>query len=146
MVPIAEKNRVVCGEKPVSSGTRKVAPNIATTCCRPIPVVRGQLSRSPGDTTAPGAIVRPSPCSFQLQRWDPFEDKDAIGSSIVCAPSPGVGTKSSDPGTARVGGSAGVDTAVVRRSDGREGGAGPHGSGPPAANPPEVRDDRPADP
>ena len=46
-----ENSRVVAGGKPVSTGTRKVAPNIATTCCAPMPMVRGQSSRSSGATT-----------------------------------------------------------------------------------------------
>src|SRR4051812_37242571 len=50
-VPTPENKRVVAGGKPVSTGTRKVAPNIATTCCAPMPKVRGQLSRSSGATT-----------------------------------------------------------------------------------------------
>lgn len=32
MVPTPEKNSVVVGGKPVSTGTKKVAPNMATTC------------------------------------------------------------------------------------------------------------------
>lgn len=44
-VPIAEKNSVVAGGNPVSRGTRNVAPNMATTCWAPIPIVRGQLRR-----------------------------------------------------------------------------------------------------
>lgn len=49
-----EKRIVVAGGNPVSSGTRTVAPNMATTCCRPIPMVRGHESRSSGITTPPG--------------------------------------------------------------------------------------------
>src|SRR5665647_444953 len=62
-VPTAEKNSVVEAGNPVIAGTRIVAPNIATTCCMPIPTVRGQLNRSSGLTTAPGRIRRPSPCT-----------------------------------------------------------------------------------
>lgn len=51
MVPTPENSRVVAGGNPVSTGTRKVAPNIATTCWAPMPMVRGQLSRSSGATT-----------------------------------------------------------------------------------------------
>ncbi len=58
------KSRVVETGKPVSVGTRKVAPNIATTCCAPIAMVAGQDRRSSGVTTVPGSTVRPSPCSF----------------------------------------------------------------------------------
>ena len=47
-VPIAVKKSVVDGGKPVNNGTRNVAPNIATTCCAPIPIVRGQDSRFAG--------------------------------------------------------------------------------------------------
>ena len=50
-----ENSSVVVGGKPVSTGTRKVAPNIATTCWAPMPMVRGQLSRSSGATTAASA-------------------------------------------------------------------------------------------
>ena len=60
-MPTAEKNRVVAGGNPVMSGTRKVAPNIATTCWAPIPIVRGHVSRSPGATTWPGGRDLPSP-------------------------------------------------------------------------------------
>ncbi len=52
MVPTPENSRVVAGGKPVNTGTRKVAPNIATTCWAPMPRVRGQLSRSSGATTS----------------------------------------------------------------------------------------------
>src|SRR4029079_10093349 len=47
-VPTPENSRVVAGGKPVSTGTRKVAPNIATTCCALMTMVRAQLSRSWG--------------------------------------------------------------------------------------------------
>lgn len=60
-MPIAVKNRVVDGGKPVSSGTRNVAPNIATTCWAPMPIVRGHVIRSSGRTISPGRIVFPSP-------------------------------------------------------------------------------------
>ena len=66
-VPMPEKNSVVAGGKPVSSGTRNVAPNIATTCCAPIEMVRGHASRSRGVTTSPGATCLPSPCSRQFR-------------------------------------------------------------------------------
>ncbi len=61
MVPTPLKKSVVAGGRPVMSGTRKVAPNIATTCCAPSPIVRGQERRSPGRTTSPGRTSRPSP-------------------------------------------------------------------------------------
>ena len=67
IVPTPEKNRVVVAGKPVSSGTRNVAPNIATTCCIPSPIVAGQARRSSGRTISPSPIVRPSPCSFQVR-------------------------------------------------------------------------------
>ena len=53
IVPIPEKNKVVVGDMPVRIGTRKVAPNMAAICCKPIPIVRGQLRRSSGATTSP---------------------------------------------------------------------------------------------
>src|SRR5690349_20426918 len=55
MVPMPENSSVVAGGKPVRTGTRNVAPNIATTCCAPRPKVRGQLTRSPGATTKSGS-------------------------------------------------------------------------------------------
>src|SRR5690606_40192207 len=64
-VPTPENSRVVGTGKPVSTGTRNVAPNIATTCCTPTAIVAGQLRRSPGPTTLPGATVLPSPCTVQ---------------------------------------------------------------------------------
>ena len=60
-VPIAVKKSVVDGGKPVNNGTRKVAPHIATTCCAPIPAVRGHESRSFGRTTSPGLMDVPLP-------------------------------------------------------------------------------------
>ena len=64
-MPIPENNSVVVTGKPVMVGTSSVAPNIAMTCCIPIPMVRGQLSRSSGATTAPSAIRLPSPWTVQ---------------------------------------------------------------------------------
>src|SRR3712207_3921525 len=61
-----EKNKVVAGGMPVMMGTRNVAPNMATTCCIPTPMVMGQVSRSPGATTSPGRTDLPLPCSFHL--------------------------------------------------------------------------------
>ena len=42
-MPIPENSSVVAGGNPVSTGTRKVAPNIATTCWAPMPMVRGPV-------------------------------------------------------------------------------------------------------
>ena len=53
------------GSSPITTGKTNVAPNIATTCCAPMPTVRPHESRSSGPTTSPGAGVRPSPCNFQ---------------------------------------------------------------------------------
>ena len=50
---------------PMMSGKTNVAPNIATTCWAPIPIVRGQESRSSGATDSPTGGVLPSPYSFQ---------------------------------------------------------------------------------
>jgi hypothetical protein len=61
MVPIPEKKRVVVGEKPVMIGTRNVAPNIAAICCRPTPIVRGQVSLSSVETTPPAEMLFPFP-------------------------------------------------------------------------------------
>jgi len=58
------KSSVVDGGNPVSSGTRNVAPNIATTCCTPRPIVRPQVRRSSGATIVVAETVAPSPCSF----------------------------------------------------------------------------------
>src|SRR5688500_7385484 len=49
-----EKKMVVAGGKPVRTGTRNVAPNIASTCWPPTPIVAGQDSRSSGATTSSG--------------------------------------------------------------------------------------------
>ena len=49
-MPIPVKNRVVAGSNPVRRGTKKVAPNMATTCCAPMPIVIGQDIRSLGRT------------------------------------------------------------------------------------------------
>ena len=49
-----------CGLSPMTIGKTKVAPNIATTCCAPRPIVRGQESLSSGRTTSPGGGVFPS--------------------------------------------------------------------------------------
>ncbi len=62
-----EKNSVVAGGIPVMIGTRKVAPNMATTCCIPTPMVSGQLRRSSGLTTSPGRMDLPLPWSFHLE-------------------------------------------------------------------------------
>ena len=61
-----EKSRVVAGGMPVMMGTRNVAPNMATTCCMPMPMVRGHASRSSGATTWPGRMDLPLPWSFHL--------------------------------------------------------------------------------
>src|ERR671926_449272 len=42
---------------PMTIGKTKVAPNIATTCCAPIPTVRGHDSRSSGATASPRSGV-----------------------------------------------------------------------------------------
>jgi hypothetical protein len=53
-VPTPEKKIVAVGGNPVRTGTRNVAPNIATTCCMPMPMVSGQTRRSSGRTTSFG--------------------------------------------------------------------------------------------
>jgi hypothetical protein len=57
-----------CGLSPITMGKTNVAPNIATTCCAPRPIVRGQESLSSGRTTAPGGGVCPPWTTFQLKR------------------------------------------------------------------------------
>ena len=57
---------MVVGEKPVMIGTKNVAPNIAAMCCKPKPIVRGQVKRSPIPTTSPGLMDLPSPCNFHV--------------------------------------------------------------------------------
>src|SRR5690625_1067396 len=52
----------------MTTGNTNVAPNIETTCCAPIPRVRGQLSRSMGPTTSPGRMFLPSPCTVHSPR------------------------------------------------------------------------------
>src|SRR6476469_9360163 len=63
-VPMPENSRVVAGGKPVSTGTRNVAPNIAPTCWAPMPMVFGQLSRSSGATTNVSSVLLAT--GFQL--------------------------------------------------------------------------------
>jgi hypothetical protein len=65
-VPTPEKKRVVVAGKPVRIGTRNVAPNMAAMCCKPRPMVKGQLKRSSGATTSPDLIDEPSPWSFHV--------------------------------------------------------------------------------
>src|SRR5699024_5808593 len=61
-VPTPEKNSAAVGGKPVRAGTNTVEPNMAITCCKPIPMVWGHAMRSVGLTTCPALIVFPSPC------------------------------------------------------------------------------------
>ncbi len=56
-----EKKIVVLGGKPIRTGTMNVAPNIASTCWAPRPMVCGQARRSSGATTSVGPTFRPSP-------------------------------------------------------------------------------------
>ncbi len=49
------------GSSPMMIGKTKVAPNIATTCCAPMPTVRGHDKRSSGATASPNGGVLPSP-------------------------------------------------------------------------------------
>ena len=56
-----ENSSVVLTGKPVNVGTNSVAPNMAITCCIPMPIVRPQLKRSSGATTSPGVMCLPSP-------------------------------------------------------------------------------------
>src|SRR6476469_638755 len=52
------------GSRHMISGNTKVAPNIATTCWAPTPIVLGHDRRSSGRTTAPSGSGLPSPTSF----------------------------------------------------------------------------------
>src|SRR6478735_7400589 len=52
------------GSRPMINGKTNVAPNMATTCWAPTPIVLGQDSRSSGRTTAPSGSGLPSPTSF----------------------------------------------------------------------------------
>ena len=47
------------GSSPMTSGNTNVAPNIATTCWAPIPMVFGHGSRWSGATASPG-LDRPA--------------------------------------------------------------------------------------
>lgn len=67
IVPRPENSKVVLTGNPVSVGTSSVAPNMAITCCIPMPIVRPQLRRSRGATTAPGSIFLPSPWTVHPQ-------------------------------------------------------------------------------
>ena len=50
-VPMPEKKRARFGSKPITSGATTVAPNIASTCWKPMASVPGQGSRSSGAIT-----------------------------------------------------------------------------------------------
>lgn len=67
-----EKNSVAVTGNPVIVGTRNVAPNIATTCWAPSPMVRGHVSRSPGRTISPSRMVLPSWWSVQFRAMPGF--------------------------------------------------------------------------
>ena len=56
-----------CGLRPMRTGKTKVAPNMATTCWAPSPMVRPHPSLSSGATTSPGSST-PRLCSFQIMR------------------------------------------------------------------------------
>ncbi len=49
------------GSSPMTIGKTNVAPNMAMTCCAPMPIVRGHDSRSSGATASPSGGVLPSP-------------------------------------------------------------------------------------
>ena len=49
------------GSSPMTRGKTKVAPNMATTCCAPMPMVSGHDNRSSGATASPNGGVLPSP-------------------------------------------------------------------------------------
>ena len=80
-VPRPEKSSAVVAGMPVRAGTSTVAPNMAITCCTPMPTVRGQLSRSSGATTVPGVMVRPSPWRRQP---GPREGRVGVGDMAAC--------------------------------------------------------------
>jgi hypothetical protein len=67
-VPTPEKSRVVVGGKPVSTGTRKVAPNIATTCWAPMPTVRPQFFGC-DDEVRVGSRVDLFPCQRDHEEY-----------------------------------------------------------------------------
>ena len=53
------------GSRPMMIGKTNVAPNIATTCCAPTPIVFGQDSRSSGLTGVPIGSGLSIPTGFQ---------------------------------------------------------------------------------
>jgi hypothetical protein len=53
------------GSRPMMIGNTNVAPNIATTCCAPTPIVLGQDSRSSGLTGVPSGRGLSIPTGFQ---------------------------------------------------------------------------------
>ena len=88
IVPRPENKSVVLTGKPVRVGTSRVAPNMAMTCCIPIPIVLGHDSRSSGATTPPGSMRLPSPWTVQpqFQFTSPYYRKtratNEIGASV----------------------------------------------------------------
>src|SRR6266852_2629657 len=58
-VPIPEKKIAVLGLKPMIMGARTVAPNMASTCCRPRKMDCPQGSRSSGAMMPPALGVQP---------------------------------------------------------------------------------------
>ena len=61
-----------------------VAPNIAITCCIPIPIVRGQESRSSGATTSVGPSVRPSPWTVHRNEPRPLAGRPGACVLMLC--------------------------------------------------------------
>ena len=57
-VPMPEKRIATLGSKPISSGASTVAPNIATTCCRPSASVGPAGRRSSGAITPDVRVVQ----------------------------------------------------------------------------------------
>ena len=61
------------GSSPMMIGNTNVAPNIATTCWAPSPIVLGQDSRSSGLTTSPGrqrsAVTEELPTEGHAPSW-----------------------------------------------------------------------------
>ncbi len=55
MVQIPENMMARLGSRPITRGKTNVAPNIATTCWAPSPIVLPHGSRSSGATGSPGA-------------------------------------------------------------------------------------------
>src|SRR5580765_1364885 len=89
------------GLRPMMRGKTNVAPNIATTCWAPSPIVLPQDSRSFGATTSSGPARLPSPCKVQPKAMTD-SSSSSTGSPLTHRwPTPGWGKPSGPRGCRR---------------------------------------------